>query len=97
MMVDPAAVLARFYPPAWLTPALLWRHGRQAAQKALAVADRLAQLNPDRCFLFFSKDGRTAEQGRSAAQVAALPAAYGPDQAVRFQRLTERFEAPDAP
>jgi uncharacterized protein len=50
--VDPVAVLANFYPPDSPTLALLRRHGRQVAQKALAVADRLAHLNPDRRFLF---------------------------------------------
>lgn len=50
--VDPEAVLARFYPLDSPTLALLRRHGQQVAQKALAVADRLAHLNPDRRFLF---------------------------------------------
>jgi uncharacterized protein len=184
--VDPEAVLARFYPLDSPTLALLRRHGRQVAQKALAVADRLAHLNPDRRFLFeaamlhdvgifqtdspalgchgdapyvchgvlgrrllediglarhalvcerhvgtglsaeeirarrlplperdmrpvsleeevicyadkfFSKNGRTAEDGRSVAEVAALLAAYGPEQADRFRRWAARFEASDA-
>lgn len=186
-MVDPEAVLARFYPLDSPTLALLRRHGRQVAQKALAVADRVAHLDPDCRFLFeaamlhdvgicqtaspalgchgdapyvchgvlgrrllediglprhalvcerhvgtglsageirtqklplpvrdmrpvtleeeivcyadkfFSKNGRTAEGGRTVAQVAALLAAFGPDQAARFRRWAVRFEASDAP
>ncbi|MDY0310838.1 MAG: phosphohydrolase [Desulfobacterales bacterium] len=52
MTVDPEAVLARFYPPDSPTLALLRCHGRQVAAKALAVADRVAHLKPDRRFLF---------------------------------------------
>jgi uncharacterized protein len=52
MRVDPEAVLGRFYPPDSPTLAILRRHGRQVAQKALAVADRVAHLRPDRVFLF---------------------------------------------
>lgn len=185
--VDPEAVLARFYPPDSPTLALLRRHGRQVAEKALAVADRVAHLQPDRRFLFeaamlhdvgifqtyapglgcrgeapyvchgvlgrlrleeigltrhalvcerhvgtglsageirarrlplperdmlpvtleeeiicyadkfFSKNGRTRGAGRSVAEVAALLATYGPEQAARFRRWAARFEAPDAP
>jgi uncharacterized protein len=185
-MVDPEAVLARFYPSDSPTLALLRRHGRQVADKAMAVADRVAHLDPDRRFLFeaamlhdvgifqtdapglgchgkspyvchgvlgrrllegiglprhalvcerhvgtglsaeeirarhlplpvrdmrpvsleeeiicyadkfFSKNGRTAEQGRSVAEVGDLLAAYGLEQAARFQRWVHRFEAPDA-
>jgi uncharacterized protein len=50
--VDPEAVLERFYPRGSSLLALLRRHGRQVAAKALAVADRVAHLNPDRRFLY---------------------------------------------
>ena len=52
MALDPEAVLARFYPPDSPTLAILRRHGRQVAAKALAAADRVAHLHPDRTLIF---------------------------------------------
>jgi hypothetical protein len=54
--VDPEAVLARFYLLDSPTLALLRRHGQQVARKAMAVADRVAHLDPDRLFLFEASD-----------------------------------------
>lgn len=50
--IDPEAILARFYPPDSPVFELLVRHGRQVAAKALAVAGRMADREPDRAFLF---------------------------------------------
>jgi uncharacterized protein len=50
--LDPEAVLARFYDADSPTLDLLRRHGRQVAAKALAVAERVADLDPDRHFLY---------------------------------------------
>lgn len=50
--VDPEAVLAHFYAPDSPALALLRRHGHQVAAKALAVADRVDRLNPDRRFIY---------------------------------------------
>ena len=52
MALDPEAVLARFYAPGSPTLALLIRHGRQVAAKALAAADQVFQLAPDRAFIY---------------------------------------------
>ena len=52
MGLDPESILARFYAPDSPTLTLLRRHGRQVAAKALAVAQRVSHLRPDRDFLF---------------------------------------------
>ncbi len=50
--MDPEAVLARFYAPDGPTLDILRRHGRQVAAKALAAAEQVAHLRPDRTFIF---------------------------------------------
>ena len=52
MVLDPEAVLARFYAPDGQALDILRRHGRQVAAKALAAAERVAYLHPDRTFIF---------------------------------------------
>ncbi len=49
--MDPRAILARIFPPG--TPALriVLQHGEQVAARALAAAEKLRALNPDRTFL----------------------------------------------
>ncbi|MGB5986092.1 MAG: HD domain-containing protein [Desulfobacterales bacterium] len=48
---DPAQLIARYYPPDSAGFTLLITHGRQVAQRALAIARRLVHLNPDLKFI----------------------------------------------
>jgi len=49
--MDPIKIIENHYHPESQTFRLLVRHGEQVAEKALAVADRVVHLNPDRTFL----------------------------------------------
>ena len=49
--VDPMVVLGRYYPPGEPLTTLLLNHSRRVKEKALAVADRVAHLNPDTVFI----------------------------------------------
>ena len=52
MIIDPEKILQKFYAPDSVTYRLLLVHGRQVGGKALAIADRIAHLKPDRRFLW---------------------------------------------
>ncbi len=49
--MDPRLLLARSFPPGSPALGIVTRHGEQVAARALAAADRLRALNPDRAFL----------------------------------------------
>ena len=49
--LKPVAVIDEFYRPGSRAHQLVWRHGRQVAQKALDVAARVPHLNPDLTFI----------------------------------------------
>ncbi|MFH1983403.1 MAG: HD domain-containing protein [Pseudomonadota bacterium] len=49
--MDPIAIIDRFYPPDSIARKILLVHGRQVADKALAVAQGLPELNPDLAFI----------------------------------------------
>jgi uncharacterized protein len=52
MKIDPERILQKFYVPDSVTYRLLVVHGRQVGGKALAIADRVADLKPDRRLLW---------------------------------------------
>jgi uncharacterized protein len=53
-MLNCLEIIERFYTPKTVLHNILVAHGLQVAEKALAVADRLAHLKPDRDFIYES-------------------------------------------
>jgi uncharacterized protein len=49
--MNPIDIIAEYYDPSSKTFELLIRHGKQVAQKALAIAENVASLQPDKDFL----------------------------------------------
>ena len=53
-MLNCIEIIEKFYLPKTLLYNITVKHGLQVAEKAIAVADRLAHLKPDRNFIYES-------------------------------------------
>jgi uncharacterized protein len=53
-MLNCIEIIEKLYTPKTLAYNIAVEHGKQVAEKALSVADRLAHLNPDRNFIYES-------------------------------------------
>jgi uncharacterized protein len=53
-MLNCIEIIEKLYTPKTLAYKIAVEHGKQVAEKALSVADRLAHLNPDRDFIYES-------------------------------------------
>lgn len=49
--MNPIEIISEFYSPGSMAFEILVRHGSQVAGKALHIAERLTDLNPDRAFI----------------------------------------------